>query len=50
MNNLLEWEIIAKDRKEITIFKNLLQNQHKANFSQTWYKSYLDEGNSSMLK
>ena len=39
---------IAKNT--LTKFKNLLLQNHKANFNQTWCKSSLGEGNLSFSK
>jgi hypothetical protein len=40
-------EIIAKEKKSLKAFKNLLYKQ-QANFNQIWYKSSLGKGNSKL--
>jgi hypothetical protein len=43
-------EIIAKEKKSLKAFKNLLLYKQQANFNQTWYKSSLGKGNSKLYK
>jgi hypothetical protein len=45
-NTLLHREIIAESKNTLTIFKNLLLQNQRANINQTWYKLSLGEGNS----
>ena len=46
---ITDWPAEADQKNTLKIFKNLLQNQ-RANFNQTWYKSFLGEGNSKLFK
>jgi hypothetical protein len=47
---LLQGEKIAKEEKYFEILKNLLLQNQKANFNETWYKSSLGTGDSKLLK
>ena len=48
---LFQGEIIREQRKYIDeIFKNLLLRNYWTNFNQTWHKTSLGEGDSSLLK
>ena len=47
---LLQGEIITKYWKYIDEIKNLLLQNHWANFNQTWNKAYLIEGNLGFFK